>query len=686
MNENLPLVPTPQKLALRPGCFPLTEQTLIVLLEGSSPRAFAGACQLQDEILKATGLSLAIVKVASVPRDENCIVLLDGLDDAQAIGWAEPRILEELGDQGEQAYALDISERCVVAVAPSGAGLHNAIQTLRQLVRVRGNCLPGLDILDWPMMPYRGVMLDVSRGKVPTLETLFELVDVLAFFKLNVLQLYTEHTFAFSRHPLIGAGCDPLTPEDMLRLDAYARDHYVELIPNLNSFGHCEHLLSLPEYAHLKESEVPWTLCPLDEGTYQLLDELYDDFLPCFSSELFNAGCDETWDLGKGRSAEAVEQMGVGRVYLNHLLRLRELAAKRGKRVQFWGDILLHHPELVSELPDDVVLLDWHYEAAEDYPSVKLFGESGRSFWVCPGTSSWNTLFPRIENANVNIRTLARLGTKYGAQGLLNTDWGDHGHYQPLGLSWYGYAYGAAQAWTGGETPDDLFDPAFGRLFWGPAGEEIVEIVRALGRLNTLPGMSRSNASNTIYALLDEPLLGEMPQTIPPETLHAIQETCSDAERRLRRLLDQSRDALSLQEMIFSAQLIAYAARKVAVCGQVQEQLRAVAADESALPVLQEAITQLRRLEVDLIPLRERFQALWLRRARRSEIEISLGHLDGLQKRYQMARQWLAECAQQLRQGEKPDLSLEAYAQLSGPYYILGQRFWEQMRRVMQAD
>jgi len=58
-------------------------------------------------------------------------------------------------------------------------------------------------------------MLDVSRGKVPTLPTLFGLVDGLAAHKYNQLQLYVEHTFQIASHPDISAGVDPLTTDDI---------------------------------------------------------------------------------------------------------------------------------------------------------------------------------------------------------------------------------------------------------------------------------------------------------------------------------------------------------------------------------------------------------------------------------------------------------------------------------------
>ena len=144
-----------------------------------------------------------------------------------------------------------------------------------------------------------------------------------------------------------------------------------------------------------------------------------------------------------GQSAALAAEVGKGRVYLGHILRLRELAARYGRRIMLWADVLHSYPELVGELPDDVLLLDWQYEAADHYATTDALGKSGRAFWVCPGTSSWNTLFPRLDNALGNIRNLVRDGLAAGASGMLLTDWGDYGHYQPLSASWYPYLFGA---------------------------------------------------------------------------------------------------------------------------------------------------------------------------------------------------------------------------------------------------
>lgn len=672
------IVPQPKSVTARAGRFALNDSTRLVLPVTASDEDIFAARLLQAEISAATGLRPPLLKMARGEPTPGSILLRSD--------WDVPELVDtvEVAGKASQAYGLDIAEEGITAGGAGTVALFYAVQTLRQLVRTEGATLPCLRLVDWPSLPYRGLMLDISRGKVPALETLCELVDRLALCKANVLQLYTEHTFVFTSHPRIGQDCGSLSSDDILALDAYARAQHIELMPNLQSFGHCAHILGLEEYAHLAESDAArWSLCPIDEGTYTLLGDLYADLLPSFHSTTLNAGCDETWDLGTGRSAEAVEAQGTGRVYLGHILRLRELAAQHDCRIQIWGDILLHHPELVPELPDDVTLLDWHYEAAEDYPSVGVFAESGRDFWVCPGTSTWNTLFPRIENSNPNIRVLARVGVAQGAKGMLNTDWGDHGHYQPIGQCWYAYCYGAEQSWSGGETDDAAYDARFGRIWQGKEGEAVVANMRTLARLNTLPGMPRSNASNSIFSLLDEPLVGPITNELPAATLDEIESTCERAIADLRAARAECRDPRSVDEIVYSARMMAYAARKTHVCQRIRADIGALAKGEgNAAEVLAGAIADLRALDAELAPLIIAFRKGWLARARHSEISITLGHLSGVRERLACARAWLRARLDQVSAGERPDYDLAGYAQEAASYEILGQRFHRQMREA----
>ncbi|NLG51112.1 MAG: family 20 glycosylhydrolase [Chloroflexi bacterium] len=682
-DQALCIIPQPKQVAWGEGAFQLTPETAILLLPQAPASARVAAQALQQEIADATGLHLPIYKLARPDRTSGYILLVDDWEQARAFTQEPLPFAGELDGRGEQAYCVDVDARRVIAGGDGALALHYAAQTCRQLARGEHTRWPSVRLVDWPSLPYRGVMMDVSRGKVPTVDTIKLVIDELALYKANVLQFYTEHTFAFAHHPRIGQGCGSLTNEDILELDAYARERQIELIPNLQSFGHCAHILNMPEYAHLAESEARWSLCPTDERTYAFLDDLYADMLPAFGSPVLNIGCDETYDLGKGRSTDAAAQKGTGRLYLEHILRLRELAQRYGRRIQLWGDILLHYPDLVPQVPDDVTLLDWHYEAQDDYPSVQLFAESGRDFWVCPGTSSWNTLFPRIENSNRNISTLARLGVEHGAKGLLNTDWGDNGHYQPIGQCWYGYIYGAEQAWTGGATPDETFDACFGRLFFGAGGEAIVQAMRALGRLNTLPGMPRGNGSHSVFALLDEPLVGTLTDQIPRATLEEIVQVCARVEQTLRAALAATRDRLSVEEMIYSTRMMDYMARKVMASQDIAADVQELAqGGDDAAAVLTRDVARLDALDSELVELDEVFREQWLRRARNSEIRIALGHLAGLRARYAAARAWLVARLAEVQAGQSPDYDLSAYRHSAESYEILGQSFLRRMREA----
>ncbi len=326
-------------------------------------------------------------------------------------------------------------------------------------------------------------MLDVSRDRVPTRETLSRLVELLSLCRLNQLQLYTEHAFAYRDHETVWREASPITPEDVRWLDAECLARGIELVANQNCFGHMGRWLEHERYRERAEAPQGWhaegvgkraaaVLAPT-EANARFAVELVRELCECFTSRRINIGCDETFELGLGRSREEVEAHGRGRVYLDHLLRLMRALHGDGREVLFWGDILRSHPELVPELPrEDSVALAWHYEAPMELaaipestrPLLQSFGitaETLRGFsgqvpafanaefpyWVCPGTSSWNSLVGRWSNARTNLLDAAEVGLARGAEGYLITDWGDNGHLQPLSVSFAPLVYGGALAW-----------------------------------------------------------------------------------------------------------------------------------------------------------------------------------------------------------------------------------------------
>ncbi len=404
-----------------------------------------------------------------------------GCDDLEALSHAE-------------GYSLDINAKGVSIQYREAGGLRAAVATLRQLLREFGRRLPRLSIRDYPDFPRRGVMLDISRGRVPKLETLLGLVDHLADFKINEIQLYTEHTFAYANYRAVWEDWGAITGAEIRRLDARCRELGIDLVPNQNSFGHLRHWLEHPPLKKLAEVGEPYegpggaflrypsTLAPNHPGALPFLRRLYDELLPNFSSERFNVGCDEPWDLGRGQSKQLCETRGKGRVYVDFLRKVHREVTARGRRMMFWGDIIIQHPELLKELPKDMIPLNWGYEA--NHPvreEARRFAESGMTFYVCPGTSTWMTLIGRHDNALANLRSAARAGREHGAAGYLITDWGDGGHPQPLAVSYLSYLAGAALSWCGRSYEEALLIPVLSRDVFNDPTKQPARAAFALG-------------------------------------------------------------------------------------------------------------------------------------------------------------------------------------------------------------
>ena len=441
--------------------------------------------------------------------------LYGGLQLAAADGAntsVEIRVLPDRVSRA-QGYELVILPEKIRLTAHDTAGAFYAAQTLKQMCRVAEGKLRCLKISDWPDFPNRGVMLDISRDKVPTMETLYQLVDMLAEFKVNQFQLYTEHTFAYRNHETVWKDASPMTAEQILLLDRYCRERHIELVPNQASFGHLNRWLKHEPYRRLAEApdgcQTDWgwlqghSLCATDPAAVTFLAELYDELLPNFSSRQFNVACDETVDLGCGRTKEICEKKGKGRVYLDFVKEIHRLVSARGRTMQMWGDIVMKHPELIGELPKDVIVLEWGYDA--DHPfdaNCRKYAAAGVPFYVCPGISTWRTVAGRTSNAMANLLSAAENGIKHGAIGFLNTDWGDFGHTHPLAVCYPGYAYGAAVSWSVDANRNLDVPAVLDRHVFRDRAGLAGKLVCDLGDAYKVPGVEIRNASVLFYILI----------------------------------------------------------------------------------------------------------------------------------------------------------------------------------------
>ena len=297
---------------------------------------------------------------------------------------------------------------------------------------------------------------------------------------------------------------------------ATCAERFIELVPNQNSLGHFERWLKHPEYHGYAEcpdgfvhpisgvrKDCGSTLTPSSES-FDLVSGLYEQLLPNFRSRRFNIGCDEPWELGEGKSAKASPEKSRGELFCAWVGKLSARLNAKGYTPYLWADVALQYPEYLKQLPTTTQALLWGYEA--DHPfdeQCELLQEAGVDFLVCPGDSSWNSLFGRYGVSETNIQAAATAADRWGAKGLLVTHWGDNGHAQPWPTQFPGLVLGAESAWNGSRADASCVASGIDYFFAQRPKAGLGQWLLDFGRIDDCVGASRFNRS-LLYGLLRE--------------------------------------------------------------------------------------------------------------------------------------------------------------------------------------
>jgi len=485
------LIPQPKQMKPTGEAFRLTRDVRLALADPRDADDRHAADDFINDVREtAGGLALSVGR----PRARRTILVgaLHLAPVRQALERANLIVPPDLNAEG---YVLSVSDAEVIVAGKTAAGTFYGLQTLKQLVGgdAPEASIPGVRIIDYPAMRWRGMSDDISRGPVPTVEYIKRQLRTLAAFKMNMHSFYMEHTFASKSHPLIAPEGGSLTPEEIRELVAYARRYHIELVPEQQTFGHLHKALKFEKYNELAEVPYGDVLAPGQEGSIRLVADWYRELAALFPGKFFHIGADETFELGRGQSREQVKARGAGPVYFDYLRRVRETLQPYNRRLMFWGDIALNHPEQIGSIPKDLIVMNWSYGGRDDFTArIKPFKDAGLEQFVCPGVSNWNQVFPNLDNAARNIVNFVRDGQKAGALGMLNTNWDDDGETL-FEMTWYGVVLGAAASWQEGQLDVAQFERNFDWAFFRHEGDSFVRALRALGSVNTLLGTNTTN-------------------------------------------------------------------------------------------------------------------------------------------------------------------------------------------------
>lgn len=601
------LIPLPRKVELTGGSFLLADHTVIIP-DPNHPDAAAQAEMVQAVIEERLGLRLPI----GTDGPAGALILSVQPPDAER-PW--------LNDQG---YRLQVLDNSVEITAATPVGLFYGAQTLCQMA-AGDRRVPQGEIADWPAIPARLVMIAVSQGAFQVIDVEYwkRLIRELAAVKITHIMPYFEGgTFYYEKYPFLGdKGRDGFTIEKGKLLSEYARQHFVELLPQQQCLGHSGVTLLHEELADLRESGD--VFCPSNPRTYQFLGDLFDELVQAFPyAHAIHVGGDE---FASGfaqcpQCRQRAEQIGKPGLYAEHLMRLREMLAQRGRGMMIWWHEEGWTEEAADKLAKDITIFDWHYGNQASYPSLERLQSLGfAQTWATPAVTRYYDPGNDWDNTFGNISGFLRAGAQRQVPGECTCTWvhGVWGGRNLFELNLYGLVFSANCAWNPLAADYADFRWRFGRHWFGLSAEDLEkQVLCALhapfGTAEQQGFWARNQAAEEILAdslARTADLIREQPTMV--EQARTLARFCERADAILQRWRTAAtRNRVTADFLAHDVLIHAALARKILAVHALLEAEQAAreSPGTEVVRLLSPAIDALRRLVIDFRTIEEGFE------------------------------------------------------------------------------
>lgn len=410
----------------------------------------------------------------------------------------------------KEAYELQIERNRIVITAAAGPGLFYACQTLEQLIEDAKRFkkeLPAMVISDYPAMTYRAVHFDVKHH-LDHMNYYYKSVDRLARYKINAIVFEFEDKLRYRRQPLVGAP-HAISIEEMTALTEYARKRNIEITPLVQGLGHASFILKHEDYIPLRElSWNDWAFCPLNEGTYQVLFDLYRDAMDATpGSRYLHIGGDEIGNIGVcERCRPFVKQHSMGELNLYWLKRVCAFAEANGRIPVFWDDMPLQEAglyestwnekvdaktaddmwakkkplldSLLPSFPRNCIYMRWNYGMATqpgNIHALNWYREHHLQAMIATATNAEGGMLfqPDIRNqgfasaGNSCIKSFIELASERQLTGMLCTAWDDKSPH--MENYWPGFIAAAEYSWAPQKKSLEKLDEAWSYKEFGIA-------------------------------------------------------------------------------------------------------------------------------------------------------------------------------------------------------------------------
>ena len=468
-----PLLPEPQQIRYGSGSLPLAG--LRVRLAGVATDEDRFAATELARLLSAHGRTL--IPVAENPDVSGPSLVLKRTGPVGSL----PLPGERPGPDSRESYRIRITAQGGEVEAVSSAGLYYAVQTLRQLAEGEGGgaSLPEVEIHDWPSVAYRGTMIDMSHGPLPTEDEVKRQIDFLSRWKANQYFIYSEGAIELAGYPLLNPE-GRFSKDQVRRIVAYGRKRHIDVIPFLELYGHLHDLLRIEQYSRLGAFPHSVELDPNNPDVAKLLADWAAQISDLFPSPFVHVGFDETW-----RIEDAARQRGnttAADLFAEQLGNAAKLFRQHGKTVMAFADVMVKYPATIDRLPQGLIPVAWAYEAQPDIRKwLDPLVAKHVPYFIQSGVANWEQVAANFDMTFANIDNFLAAGRRLGALGMINSVWTDSAQCF-LRLTWPAMAYGASAPWQSAPMGRNGFFGRYAALIYPePAA---AELAAALDNLN----------------------------------------------------------------------------------------------------------------------------------------------------------------------------------------------------------
>lgn len=342
--------------------------------------------------------------------------------------------------------------------------------------------------------PFQGFMIDAPRG-VETMKHYYRLIDFCSEQKMNVIifRLTDDQgsAFLFQSHPELNMCEGALNAGEMKMLVEYALNKGIEIIPEIESFGHARYIIQTEKYKGLNDGAAGEdfnAISPVNEESLKLMKDLYTEITSIFPSKYLHIGCDEV-NWGEGELSKiALQTKSKNQIWAEYVNDLNALVKALGKQSIIWGDVPIYQEkDVIDLLEKDMVIMDWNYWDS-DTAKVKHVAhwvmDKGFKLIGCPALN-WCQWGPRIngiqfDNINAYAKVYSQLNDSKNL-GIIISHWMPNRYLQ--NSQWDSYTVAAEILKNDGgikymDVIPDFVNTHFGAVYdtlWGNAYQTLYQ-------------------------------------------------------------------------------------------------------------------------------------------------------------------------------------------------------------------